>query len=264
MYRRDVAALMTAVMLTPAAIAGSVAGNGGATEITQILNNGELMMQVQNTVKVLSETQKQYKSTMDNIRQGLDFGALNQTFADIKMVKNRANELKDLYKSTQNVYRDIGAMKGKVTELRKYIEDRQKEMAILKKNPKQFFEYHAKRLGSRKAAATVLLGQVAQSQADIESAAANARASQVELEKMAGNSNITHSKQFQFMSQQMVLMNANINKLVELNTAIMQEKVQKEIEVGITEEEASVEMQRKLNQRSYDVNKAFIDSYKKN
>jgi len=67
-FTRAVAAAMIAATLTQGAHAGTVAGTGGSTEITQILNNAELLMQSAQLYKQVQETIKEVQMAEQQLK----------------------------------------------------------------------------------------------------------------------------------------------------------------------------------------------------
>ena len=61
--RRAILAALAGSMVMSAANAGSVAGNGGATEVTQILNNVELVQQSAQMYQQVQQTLRAVAST---------------------------------------------------------------------------------------------------------------------------------------------------------------------------------------------------------
>jgi P-type conjugative transfer protein TrbJ len=85
--RRNVVVALASSMIISSANAGTVAGNGGATEITQILNNSELVYesaqmyaQVQQTIQQVTMMQQQLKNLLNlpNLVWGTAQQDLNQ------------------------------------------------------------------------------------------------------------------------------------------------------------------------------------------
>jgi hypothetical protein len=68
---------------------GSVAGNGGATEVTQILNNSQLTAQLGQQIKTVSTAvaayQRQYLQLQQQLKSGLNVGG--PTLGDINRIK---------------------------------------------------------------------------------------------------------------------------------------------------------------------------------
>lgn len=90
--------LMVGMAAVHAGGGGSVMGNGGATEITQVLNNGQLIEQVRqqvNTVNQLMQTYRvQYSQLQQQILSGTNLG--NTTLGDV----NRARSTVDAYQGS--------------------------------------------------------------------------------------------------------------------------------------------------------------------
>lgn len=90
-YKKLAAGVMVAATLAtavPSAIGGSVAGNGGATEVTQILNNAELAMQtIQDEVRNLTMMKQLVVDQMQQIPLGEEFAEMfaeaKQTYKDV-------------------------------------------------------------------------------------------------------------------------------------------------------------------------------------
>lgn len=91
----------------PSAVAGSVAGNGGATEVTQILNNAELAMQtIQDEIRNLTMMKQ---LVIDQIQQlPLDIGGYADTF----------KEAMETYDTINSVIGRVGNLYGSVSGLK--------------------------------------------------------------------------------------------------------------------------------------------------
>jgi P-type conjugative transfer protein TrbJ len=66
--RRALLAALASTMVMSTASAGSVAGNGGATEVTQILNNSELMVQSAQMYQQVQQTLQQVQMAQQQLR----------------------------------------------------------------------------------------------------------------------------------------------------------------------------------------------------
>lgn len=93
--------LLTTVALSaaaPSALAGSVAGNGGATEITQLMNNSQLMMSYTEHAQQTVTQMNQYQTMLRNL-QKLNPNGLSQTSVQ-KLWKDQGmnNTFRDLYR----------------------------------------------------------------------------------------------------------------------------------------------------------------------
>lgn len=102
-YKKLAAGVIVAATLAtavPSAIGGSVAGNGGATEVTQILNNAELAMQtMQDEIRNLTMMKQLALDAAQNLP--LDVADYTQRFEDAKQVYT---DLSGAVDATQKLY----------------------------------------------------------------------------------------------------------------------------------------------------------------
>ncbi|MCK6407137.1 MAG: hypothetical protein L6Q60_14150 [Rhodocyclaceae bacterium] len=99
--RAALAALIVAVplaVLPPSAVGGSVGGNGGATEVTQLLNNAELAMQtIQDEIRNLTIMKQLATDVMQQIPLGEEFAEMfteaKQTYKDVSGALNATQKL---------------------------------------------------------------------------------------------------------------------------------------------------------------------------
>jgi P-type conjugative transfer protein TrbJ len=94
-----------ALALTSPAQAGTVMGNGGATEVTQILNNAQLMAIFQNGTSQLA----QLSSMLDN--------EITQTMQQISMVQNQLQDLASMGNQIMTPYNQVSGALGKLQGL---------------------------------------------------------------------------------------------------------------------------------------------------
>lgn len=94
-----------ALALTSPAQAGTVMGNGGATEVTQILNNTQLMAIWQNGTSQLAEL----SSMLDN--------EITQTMQQINMVQNQLQDLASIGDKVMAPYNQVSGALGKLQGL---------------------------------------------------------------------------------------------------------------------------------------------------
>ncbi len=83
-------ALMVSMAAGHAGGGGSVMGNGGATEITQVLNNGQLIEQVRQQVNTVNQLMQTYRVSYSQLQQqilsGTNLGGV--TLGDVTRVKS--------------------------------------------------------------------------------------------------------------------------------------------------------------------------------
>jgi|GEM_PF-623944 len=94
-----------ALALSQTTNAGTVLGNGGATEVTQILNNAQLMAIFQNGTSQLAEL----SSMLDN--------EITQTMQQINMVQNQLQDLASLGNSVMAPYNQVSGSLSKLQGL---------------------------------------------------------------------------------------------------------------------------------------------------
>ncbi|MGZ4992659.1 MAG: P-type conjugative transfer protein TrbJ [Methylobacter sp.] len=94
-----------ALALTSPVQAGTVMGNGGATEVTQILNNAQLMAIFQNGTSQLA----QLSSMLDN--------EITQTAQQISMVQNQLQDLQSMGNTIMAPYNQVSGALGKLQGL---------------------------------------------------------------------------------------------------------------------------------------------------
>jgi P-type conjugative transfer protein TrbJ len=96
---------LVALVLSAQVQAGTVLGNGGATEVTQILNNAQLMAIFQNGTSQLAEL----SSMLDN--------EITQTMQQINMVQNQLQDLASIGNQVMAPYNQVSGALGKLQGL---------------------------------------------------------------------------------------------------------------------------------------------------
>ena len=115
--RVRIAAISAFVAITTTSVvpatAGSVAGNGGATEVTQILNNAELAMQT------IQEAMIETQAKLANY-----YAMLQQAPIGVSEFSVTANDIHQKYQSATGMYQQLTGLYGSVGNLQNFAQQR--------------------------------------------------------------------------------------------------------------------------------------------
>lgn len=142
-----------AMNIANCAFAGGGGMTGGATEITQLLNNGQLMKQVIESAKTTYEleiqTAMQIKQLWHDIQ---NMKKLGENFADdnIRVLENEVNSLKNVNKYSSQLY-------GELTQLANEFKTRQVEAIKSKLSISEYLKQQKKLIDNRNGEATIRL-----------------------------------------------------------------------------------------------------------
>lgn len=193
--RAALAALIVAVplaMLPPSAVGGSVGGNGGATEVTQLLNNAELAMQtIQDEIRNLTMMKQLATDVMQQIPLGEEFAGL---YAEAKAAYQ---EVSGAVGAAQRLY-------GSVSNLKETVNWRMQQFSASGLPWNDYLKRETDFARMRHEQITFLSQGELQAAAAVESAFRDLQAYQQRIGQTSG----TH--------QAMGLMNAQVNSLLAL------------------------------------------------
>ncbi len=109
--RTVIACLAMTVSFIPTVSAGGGGLTGGSTEITQLLNNGELVAQVQQQVRTVSQLVQiyttQYQQLQEQLRAGMSISGLN--IGDVLKIKG---DLDNYQGALRTFGRDLGQLQN--------------------------------------------------------------------------------------------------------------------------------------------------------
>lgn len=139
--RLIVATALTTLSATTS-FAGSAAGNGGATEVTQIANNAELMLQVASQAESVSIQLNQYTAMLQNL-QNLDPSALG------KMLGPGFDNLGKTLSSVGRLSQAVNGIHNSANNFGYTLENGANMMSRIGQSPTEFMTNYGKRMMSQ-------------------------------------------------------------------------------------------------------------------
>ena len=139
--RLIVATALTTLSATTS-FAGSVAGSGGATEVTQIANNAELMQQVASMAESVSIQINQYTTMLQNL-QNLDPSALS------KMLGPGFDNLGNTLSSVGKLSRAVDGIHNSANNFGYTLENGANMMSRVGQSPTEFITNYGRRMMSQ-------------------------------------------------------------------------------------------------------------------